>query len=85
VAAARSPKDNPLPPAVELAQYCERYDTLPGPGALLDQDYRELHIMSVLSNIYAFARNVSDIPMADRSKRLTKRQYALWLELARDE
>jgi len=46
-------RDDASPPAeLRLAWNCERWKTLPEAGGWLDQDYRTVTRMTVLSNVY---------------------------------
>lgn len=40
------------PAALRRAWYCEKWGALPRSGGVNDQSYREMHLMSTLSNVY---------------------------------
>lgn len=40
------------PPELRLSWSCEKYNCLPDAGGYLDQDFRLMHRMTVLSNVY---------------------------------
>lgn len=44
---------SPPPPELVLAWRCERWQSLPDAGGLLDQDARRMRIMTQLLNVYA--------------------------------
>lgn len=46
------------PPELRLYWLCMRYSSLPGPGALLDQDAGLMNRMSVLGNVYDTVQRV---------------------------
>jgi len=45
-------EDEPPPVELRLAWMCERWNTLPKDGSLYGQDYKTMHRMLVMSNIY---------------------------------
>jgi hypothetical protein len=55
VAAASSDKDEP-PPPLRLYWQCMKWGTLPKAGGMYDQDYRQMHMMNILSKVFDAAK-----------------------------
>lgn len=44
--------DGPPPLELRLMWQCKRFNALPGPGGVNQQDYRTMHRMTVFDNVY---------------------------------
>lgn len=52
MAAAKGKRDAEPPPRLMFAWWCDKYHSLPTPGNLPEQDYREMYLNDVLPRIY---------------------------------
>ena len=54
-------QNSPPPAELTLAWQCKRWNALPEAGGLYVQDYRTIHLMTALSNIYDVVAHVRSL------------------------
>lgn len=57
---AEDPKNNPMPPELELAFQVMDWNTLPEPGGLRDQRLGELNKMNITLNVYHTIKEMNE-------------------------
>ncbi len=71
----------PPPPELRLYWMCQRYGSLPEPGALFDQDAGLLERMSLLGNVYEAVQRVRGLTGDDIHRmRPDDGRLLTWLE-----